>query len=614
MMADALHSGESRDYWTEVQRMQRKYKPPATEIDGEAGEEAICNMFAGKYEDLYNSVPFEQDQMEEVLQELNAQVRTCCMQGECYSDHNVSVMEVHKAIRSLKRGKSDTHELLSSDHFKNACNELHVHISLLLQMLLANSIAPMTMLESILVPIPKNRKKPMCESSNYRSIALSSIIGKIWDKIILSKHAAILSMTDLQFCFRPGHSTTQCTFALQEIADHYVRGGSSTLITLLDASKAFDCINYAKLFRLLLKRKLCPLTAKLLLVMYTTQTMAVRWGGTKSDSFSCSNGVKQGAVLSPVLFCVYMEELLKKLEASGIGCYIGHRYAGALCYADDVALIAPSLHAMKCMLRTCEEFATSYQVRFNSSKSVSMVLGHVLCAPVTLHGDVIPRASQAIHLGHYIGKNAHQANTNKAKSELCSRINALVFRFKHCSLNVIRHLFCTYCTSYYGCPLWDHSALDSYSTFWRKCIRRILGLPPRTHSRFIAPLLNKPDLKTQFHLRFANFISSCFNSSNELLKACALSSLNSHSTVANNLRIVLSILRMDYDGLTLLLPDNSLKDALRIKCQQNELQNPEDDIVIAVIEELIDIKNGHLHLAPLLKRGITELLHALCTD
>ena len=56
--------------------MQRKYKPHATEIDGEAGEEAICNMFAGKYEDLNNSVPFEQDQMEGVLQELNAQVRT----------------------------------------------------------------------------------------------------------------------------------------------------------------------------------------------------------------------------------------------------------------------------------------------------------------------------------------------------------------------------------------------------------------------------------------------------------------------------------------------------------------------------------------------------------
>ena len=106
-------------------------------------------------------------------------------------------MEVQKAIRSLKRGKSDTHELLSSDHFRSACNELHVHIFLLLQILLANSITSMTILESILVPIPKNQKKPMCESSNYRSIALSSIIGKIWDKIIPWKHAAILSMTDL---------------------------------------------------------------------------------------------------------------------------------------------------------------------------------------------------------------------------------------------------------------------------------------------------------------------------------------------------------------------------------------------------------------------------------
>ena len=129
--------------------------------------------------------------MEKVLQELNAEVNAGCMQGKCYDDHNVSVADVRKAIRALKWGKSDSHDCLSSDHVKNACSELYVHISLLLQMLLMNSIAPMTMLESILVLIPKNRKKSICDSSNYRSIALSSIIGKIWDKITLSKHASL---------------------------------------------------------------------------------------------------------------------------------------------------------------------------------------------------------------------------------------------------------------------------------------------------------------------------------------------------------------------------------------------------------------------------------------
>ena len=136
----------------------------------------------------------------------------------------------------------------------------------------------------------------------------------------------------MQFGFRPGHSTTQCTFALQEISQHFQEHGSDVYITLLDASKAFDRVNYSRLFGLLIKRNLCPLTTKLLLVMYTTQKMHVRWCGVDSETFSCGNGVKQGAVLSPVLFCVYMEELLKTLEESRIGCHIENRYAGALCY------------------------------------------------------------------------------------------------------------------------------------------------------------------------------------------------------------------------------------------------------------------------------------------
>lgn len=242
-----------------------------------------------------------------------------------------------------------------------------------------------------------------------------------------------------------------------------------------------------------------------------------------------------------------------------------------------------------------------------------MVLGNVRCAPVTLHGDVIPRASEALHLGHHIGKDAHQASINKAKSEFCSRVNSLVFRFRRCSLDVIRHLFCTYCTSYYGSPLWDHSALDSFSSFWRKCIRRILELPPRTHSRFIAPLLNKPDLKTQLLLRFANFISSCFNSTNKLLRACALFSLNSHSTVANNLRIVMSLLRIDYDCLNEMLCNNSLKEVLRTLCQQIEPPNSDDEVVIDTIAELIDLRNGELQ-SVLANDEVIELLRTLCTE
>ena len=70
------------------------------------------------------------------------------------------------------------------------------------------------------------------------------------------------------------------------------------------------------------------LVLRLLFYMYTNQTLQVRWGGTVSNKFTASNGVKQGAILSPILFSVYMDELFERLEKSGVGCHMGNHYTG----------------------------------------------------------------------------------------------------------------------------------------------------------------------------------------------------------------------------------------------------------------------------------------------
>ena len=77
----------------------------------------------------------------------------------------------------------------------------------------------------------------------------------------------------------------------------------------------------------------------------------------RSDPFGVSNGVRQGGVLSPILFTVYLDELLQRLTALGIGCHVGHHYVGSTCYADDIALLAPSSSALRVLLRECEIFA-----------------------------------------------------------------------------------------------------------------------------------------------------------------------------------------------------------------------------------------------------------------
>ena len=111
---------------------------------------------------------------------------------------------------------------------------------------------------STVVSIPKGKNVNLTDSSNYRGIALSSIFVKIFDLVVLSRYDDRLCSSDLQFGFNAKHSTNTCTMVLKEAIAYYVNNGSSVFCTLLDATKAFDRVEYVKMFTLLLDRKLPP--------------------------------------------------------------------------------------------------------------------------------------------------------------------------------------------------------------------------------------------------------------------------------------------------------------------------------------------------------------------
>ena len=92
----------------------------------------------------------------------------------------------------------------------------------------------------------------------------------------------------------------------------------------------------------------------------------VSWCGLFSEYFLAMNGVKQGGVLSPVLFCVYIDDLLVRLSNANIGCFIGSNYVGALAYADDLVLLAPTASALRKMLAICDVYAAAYSMSFNT--------------------------------------------------------------------------------------------------------------------------------------------------------------------------------------------------------------------------------------------------------
>jgi len=109
----------------------------------------------------------------------------------------------------------------------------------------------------------------MClsDSANYRGISLSSIFGKLFDSIVLDRFHDQLCLSDMQFGFRSNRSTDQCTMILKESNAYYVSNGFPEFSVFLDATKAFDRVEYCKLFDTLLVRNLPPVFVCLLLKM-----------------------------------------------------------------------------------------------------------------------------------------------------------------------------------------------------------------------------------------------------------------------------------------------------------------------------------------------------------
>ena len=153
----------------------------------------------------------------------------------------------------------------------------------------------------------------------YRPIAIATIVSKLYESTILYKCEDFLNTCDNQFGFKRKHGTEFCIYTLKEFIDYYKQRGTTIFVTFLDASKAFDKIDFWLLFQKLITKDFPVFIIKILAYWYCHQEMHVRWGSTFTSSFHVSNGLKQGGILSPMLFNVYMDPLSIQLNRSGIG-------------------------------------------------------------------------------------------------------------------------------------------------------------------------------------------------------------------------------------------------------------------------------------------------------
>jgi hypothetical protein len=321
----------------------------------------------------------------------------------------------------------------------------------------------------------------------------------------------------------------------------------------LDATKAFDKVKFGKLFSILIDRKLPSAITRLLLDAYTRQETCVSWDGIKSRYFIAKNGVKQGAVLSPILFSIYIDGLLRSLRESGIGCHVGSHYVGALGYADDITILCPSVTGMRNMLEICTSYAKEFNISFNPHKTAAMKFGSDVteCDKLEIYDSEIKYVNEFKHLGHIININlSDEPDCSNKRSTFLGSFNKFLGLYGRLSMSTKLYLFKSYCCSFYGSQLWkiNSSGFKSVCTQWNKAVRVMMGLPYRTHTWLLGPLIDQDHISLQLIRKTFRFLHSMLNNPNAIISYIARVALfDGSSPIGSNFRYIKNHFHADFD-------------------------------------------------------------------
>ena len=259
-LLDACLNGNG-EVFKEIKKLRKSAPVIASSMDGK--KENIGEHFKDVYEDLYNSVD-DKENVENLLEEVNNGINFT----HVHDVKKVTPDLVKEAVKHLKDGKSDPVHAFSSDCIKNAPDLLFQLLAVIIKSFLFHGHVTIYLLLATLVPIIKNKLSSINTSKNYRSIAISSLVLKILDWIILTLFGQRLGLDELQFAYQPKSSTTMCTWAVMETIGYFLRNGSEVFTCQTDMTKAFNLIKHSLLFRKILQEGLFKIYIRILIIIY----------------------------------------------------------------------------------------------------------------------------------------------------------------------------------------------------------------------------------------------------------------------------------------------------------------------------------------------------------
>ena len=302
-------------------------------------------------------------------------------------DFRISKQEIEKALKRLNKNASPGLDKVSANLLFVGREELMHLYDLFFNKLFSHATQPGMFSFNYLKPIHK--KGDNSDPDNYRGIAVGSALGKVFSLILLNRLETATQnshpISPNQIGFKKGHRTSDHIFVLRSIVDKIVKNDKKKLyVAFIDFRKAYDKINRTLLFLKLQKLGIKGLFYRNIKALHNSVIYYVKVGGGLLDPIPSMFGLKQGGVLSPLLFNLYIDDIGCLFDDSCDPVTLLNDPISHLLYADDLALLSTTQTGLNESLSRLDKFCDTWQLEVNTKKSKIVIFnpsGRLLCGP-----------------------------------------------------------------------------------------------------------------------------------------------------------------------------------------------------------------------------------------
>ena len=461
---EALMTKHGRAFWNCWRSKLGNNDQKPIQVDGLTDATEIANRFACQFQKNCTSLTVEgnnklKDTYHSKRDVYQGKILTCDSVFDAESIENV--------LSSMKKGKAAGLDGLTVEHLQHCHPCLPMLLAKLFNLIMQVGKVPDSFGLSYTIPLLKVKTSSMSKSlsiNDFRGISISPLISKLFENAILSKYEHYFVTSNNQFGFKKNSSVSHAIYSVRQAVNKFVNSGSTVNLCALDVSKAFDKVNHYGLFIKLMERAIPNELLSIFENWFKMCASCIRWGSAVSRFVSFNCGVRQGGVLSPHLFAIYIDDVINKISSNKHCCKVRFTCVSVFMYADDLLLLSPSVTYLQSIIRIAEEELANLDMSINANKSTCVRIGpryNVKCSDITTYtGNLIPWVNTCRYLGvFFVSHRVFKCDYDDAKKKLFRTFNAIFGKIgRLASADVTIHMLQAKClpSMLYGleaCPI-----------------------------------------------------------------------------------------------------------------------------------------------------------------